>query len=229
MRQRIYSILLVIVVMSSFFQSCSDNDSYAERREQEKKQIQAFLKTGALVVDKDSGDSLIYVPPIKTITESQFYANDSTTDVSKNEYVLFAGTGVYMQIERKGTGKKLESGETATVICRYTEFNIATDSIQTSNNVLTYEGHPDIMIAQNTYGTLSGTFASGVMKTFYGSSVPSSWLIPLQFINLRRQISDTSEIAKVRLIVPSTQGQSNAALYTNIYPCYYEITYQRGR
>ena len=92
MRQRIYSILLVIVVMSSFFQSCSDNDSYAEKREQEKKQIQAFLKTGALVVDKDSGDSLIYVPPIKTITESQFYANDSTTDVSKNEYVLFAGT-----------------------------------------------------------------------------------------------------------------------------------------
>ena len=229
MRQKLYVILLVFSIATCIFQSCSDNDSYAEKREQEKKQIQAFLKRGALVIDRDSGDSLIFVPPVKAITESQFYANDSITDVAKNEYVLFAGSGVYMQIVRKGSGNKLQNGESSTVICRYTEFNIATDSIQTSNNVLTYEGHPDIMTVQNSFGTITGTFASGVMKSFYGSSVPTSWLIPLQFINLGRQISTNSDIAKVRLIVPSTQGQSNAALYKNIYPCYYEITYQRGR
>lgn len=229
MKQTLYGILLLFMASALLFQSCSDDDSYAKKRELEKKQIQSFLKTGALVVDKESGDSLIYVPPIKAITESQFYANDSTTDVTKNEYVLFAGSGVYMQIVRKGTGSKIQSGETATVICRYTEFNIATDSIQTSNDVLAYEGHPDVMTIQNSYGTITGTFASGVMKSFYGSSVPSSWLIPLQFINLGRQNSASSSIAKIRLIVPSTQGQSNAALYTNIYPCYYEITYQRGR
>ena len=35
------------------------------------------------------------------------------------------------------------------------------------------------------------------------------------------------EIAKVRLIVPHTAGQSNAA--TNVYPCFYEILYQECR
>ena len=37
----------------------------------------------------------------------------------------------------------------------------------------------------------------------------------------------TDNLAHVRLIVPGSQGQANAS--ANVYPCFYDITYQRGR
>ena len=39
--------------------------------------------------------------------------------------------------------------------------------------------------------------------------------------------SAKDEIAKVRLIVPHSQGHSDAL--SNVYPCFYEITYQEMR
>lgn len=132
-----------------------------------------------------------------------------------------------MQIVRKGNGKKLEHGQSATIINRYTEFNIASDTIQSSNRGLAYETYPDMMTCSNNYGIFTASFLSGVMKTLYHTaSVPSGWLIPLNFINLGRQDSDES-VALVRLIVPSTEGQNDAL--NNIYPCFYEISYQKGR
>lgn len=226
------SVLLVSIVALTLgmFVSCDDDVTYADLLKRQNKQIAAFLQKGCNVIDPESGESLLYVAPdIKVISEAQFEAQDSTTNVEKNEYVLFNNSGIYMQILRKGPGKKLEEGETGVeAIMRYYEYNIATDSIQTTNRVMAYENYPDIMTVNNYSGTITGTFVAGVMKTMYStSSVPSAWLKPLSYINLGRQDSPDAEIAKVRLIVPAEQGQSDAT--NNIYPCFYEITYQRGR
>ena len=206
--------LLLLCAVS--FCACDDEDTYAGRRKRERKQIQGFLQTGVQVMADDSLSYILNVPgPINVISEDQFYANDSTTDVSRNEFVLFEGSGVYMQIVRKGSGSPLADGERATVLSRYVAFNIAHDT-------------PEVMTCTNTSGLMSGRFTSGLMYTLYGTStVPSGWLIPLPFINLGRQDTPEGGTALVRLIVPAAQGQSDAGY--NIYPCFYEISYQRGR
>lgn len=208
--------------------SCDDDETYAEMRERENAQIKSFLKNGTKVIN-DEGEEILNVPgDIKVISESEFYANDSTTDVSKNEYVLFKGSGVYMQIIRKGIGEKLEEGENARIINRYVEFNIGADSISSTNRSLMYETMPEIMTCSNNYGTITASFISGVMSTLYGTNaVPSGWIIPLHFLKLGRQNTEDGEIALVRLIVPSTEGQNDAQY--KVYPCFYEISYQKGR
>ncbi len=222
-------LLFLSLLFSTFlFPSCDDDDTYAEMRDRERKQISNFLKNGCEVWDADSSVLMLNVGKINVISESQFYAQDSTTDVSKNEYVLFKNTGLYMQIVRKGTGKPLQEGESKTVVMRYYEYNIAADSLQSTNQVLAYEAFPDVMIARNNYGTITASFTEGLMKTLYNSAaVPSGWIIPLNFIKLGRQDSPDAEIALVRLIVPSTEGQIDAS--SDIYPCFYEISYQAGR
>ena len=84
------------------------------------------------------------------------------------------------------------------------------------------------MTVVNTGGTFTASFLSGLMCSIYQSaSVPTGWLVPLTYINIGRQDRPDQEVALVRLIVPSTQGQSDAN--NNVYACFYEITYQRGR
>ncbi len=208
--------------------SCDDDDTYAEMRSRERKQIASFLENGCEVWDGDSTVQLLKVRKINVISEEQFYANDSTTSVAKNEYVLFKSTGIYMQIVRKGTGSILAEGEGKPVVMRYYEFNIAGDSLQTTNQTIAYEPFPDKMDVRNTLGVISGSFTEGVMMSYYGSAaVPSGWLLPLKFIKLGRQNSPDAEIALVRLIVPSTEGQLDAS--GNVYPCFYEISYMAGR
>ena len=229
MRHKFCLLLFFVAALSVVLQSCDDDDSYAERRKRERNQVSAFLSKGLNIIDKESGDTLVSVSPnINVISEAQFYAQDSTTDVSKNEYVLFSGSGVYMQILRKGSGEILGEGKSATIINRYYEYNLATDSLQSTNISILYETLPDMMTCQNNYGVFTASFTSGLMSSLYNTkSVPSGWLIPLKFIRLGRQDSEQEEIAKVRLIVPSTEGQTDA--YDNTYPCFYEISYQRGR
>lgn len=220
---------LLLVALVSLFQACNDDETYADKRKRENKQIQSFLAKGCQVKDNDSGEYLLNIPGhIKTISEEQFYANDSTTDVSQNEYVLFRNTGIYMQIVNKGVGKKLDDGENCKVIARYTEFNIATDSILSSNRITSYEMQPDEMTVSNSLGVFTASFTSGVMKTLYSSSaVPNGWLTPFTYINLGRLNAPDAQLAHVRLIIPSAQGQSDAS--SNIYACFYDITFQRGR
>lgn len=229
MRRKLLEKLIPALALLSLLwvSACRDGDTYAERREKENKQINSFLQRGCHVQDDVHHFDLLNVPGnIKVISEEQFFRQDSTTDVTKNEYVLFAGSGVYMQILRKGTGDKLYNGERATVICRFTEFNIAKDSIRASN-MLDHSELPDMMNVFNNAGTFTGVFTSGEMYRLYGSSVPSAWLMPLTFLRIGRQHDATSEIAKVRLIVPSTEGQRVAQNTTQ--PYFYEITYERGR
>jgi hypothetical protein len=227
---RILGIALLCGTLAPTLCSCEDEDTYAKMRERENSQIFNFLQRGTRVVN-DEGEVLLDVPgPIKVISESQFYANDSTTNVAENEYVLLGGSGVYMQIVREGVGKRLENGETGVpVVCRHLEFNIAADTIQSTNTQSSStEIYPDRMIVQKSLGVITAYFTSGIFMNLYGeTTVPSGWILPLQFIKLGRQSSEDGEVAKVRIIVPSTEGQSDAM--SNVYPCFYEITYTRGR
>jgi len=229
MRNKLLPLLSLILLAMPVLLSCSDEETYADKRDRENKQIKGFLTSGVYILDADAQDTLLYAPGnIHVISESQFYAQDSTTSVEKNEYVYFNRTGLYMQIVDKGTGEKIKSGETLNIITRYTEYNIAVDSIQSSNTITSYAMTPDVMVCTNTTGTFSATFTQGAMKTTYSSAaVPAGWLTPLTYINLARLDSPTASLAHVRIIVPSSQGHSNAS--ANVYPCFYDITYQRGR
>lgn len=227
-----FFITLTAMLLAGFtLMSCNDEDSYGKRKKKERNTINSFIRNGTLILAADASDTLVYVPPIKVISESQFEKQDSTTDVSENEYVYFPQTGIYMQIVREGVGSRLKSGESATILCRYTEVNIRGDSIQTSNQNLYYTSVPDKMTVSNTLGTFTGSFVSGVMRNTYSSissttSVPSGWLFPLSYIRIGRQDSEDGRIARVRLILPDAEGQQDAS--KNVYACYYDITYQRG-
>lgn len=211
--KKIFSIFFMAAFVVAFA-SCSDGETYADQKKKERAAINKFI-----------ADSTINV-----ISESTFEAQGQTTDVSKNQYVLFETSGVYMQIIRQGCGEKIKDGETATVLCRFTERNLlnSPDTIQLTNN--TYPWLVDKMMVINTSGTFEASFdtSSSLMYTAYGSAaVPSGWLVPLTYINIGRPSKEGDEVAKVKLIVPHSQGQRYAS--QSVYPCLYEITYQRGR
>lgn len=213
--------------------SCKDDETYAEQKEKERKAVANFLARNPLVLQNSQGDELLRTKKIKVISEQAFYAQDSTTNVEENEYVLFGGTGVYMQIVREGNGQRIQEGETKRLICRYFEYNILGDSLQTASNVVYWATTPDIMDVSNNSGSIVASFntsvnGGGAMYSTYRSTVvPNGWIIPLQYVKVGRQTSADSGIAKVRLIVPHSQGQSDAT--SNVYPCFYEITYQEMR
>lgn len=212
MKKLIYLFIGICTIIIAV--SCSNTETYADQKKDEVKAINRFLSDSS----------------INVISEEKFFSQDSTTDVSRNEFVLFESSGVYMQIVRKGCGNKIANGETASVLCRFTEWNLETDSVQLSNNVLAYSSLLEKFIVKNSSGTFEGSFVSGssVMYSVYGSqAVPGGWLVPLTYINIGRPTEKGDETAKVRLIVPHTQGQYYAS--QNVYPCYYEITYERGK
>lgn len=197
--------LFAALVMGAAFQACDDTETYADMKEKEREAIDAYIKSEG----------------IKVISLDEFYAQDSTTDVSKNEYVLFKDNGVYMQIVRKGVGAPIADGERAELIARYYEVNIKEGDTLSGN--LYDASNPDLLTVENKGGTYSGSFTSGWMYSAYGSSVPSGWLVPMPYLHIGRK----EPIAKVRLIVPHSEGQSTATSY--VYPCFYEITYRKGR
>ena len=225
-------ILLPLLILACIATSCKDGETYAEQKDKEYKAIKSFLERDIVVRDED-GVVVCNVGKIEPISEEQFINQDYTTDLERNEYVLFGNTGVYMQIVRKGTGEKLERGKTARVICRFIEFNILGDSIQLRNDVNYWHPSPDIMKITNNYGSFVANFdteinGGGAMYNRYGStSVPNGWLVPFPYICIGRQDSEEEGIAKVRLIVPHTEGTTSAT--SNVYPCFYELTFQKMR
>lgn len=194
--------------------SCDDTETYAEQKDRERTAINKYIVDSA----------------INVITETEFKEQGYKTDLSKNQFVLMKNSGVYMQIVREGCGEKIKDGETTTVLCRFTERNMLTDSVQLTNDNLSFATTVDKMSVTNSSGSFTASFIAGssVMYTFYGSaSVPSGWLVPLTYINVGRPENADEEIAKINLIVPHTQGHQYAS--SGVYPCYYTITYQRGR
>ena len=121
--------LLLILVGLVAFASCRDSETYADKKKRERAAINRYL------IDKK----------VNVISEEKFLSQDTTTDLAKNQFVLFSSSGVYMQIVRRGTGKVLGRNEAATVLLKYTETNLITDSIISSNNVMAYSSIPDVM------------------------------------------------------------------------------------
>lgn len=204
------ALLAVITVMSG----CNDSETYADQKKRERSAIQKYIS--------EQG--------IKVISEDAFNAQGQVTDTAKNEYVYLSRSEVYMQIIRKGCGKKIEKGETTTVLCRYQEYNLLTDSLQSTNMIAYYISIVDKMSVTNTSGTFTASFIEGesLMYTLYGStSVPSGWLTPFSYINVGRPEKEGDEVARVKLIVPHTQGHQYAV--SGVYPCLYDLTYERGR
>lgn len=205
-------IMTLVAVMA--LAACNDSVTYADLKKKERNAINRYITSHK----------------IQKITEAEFEKKGFVTDTTKNEYVLFESTGVYMQIVRKGDGEKLKEGETATVLCRFKEYNILEgDSALQLTNITQYSWQVDKMSVKNTSGTFKASFISGesLMYSKYSKlAVPSGWLVPLTYINLGR-IPKGEETALVRLIVPHTQGQSDAT--KNVYPCLYELSLERGR
>lgn len=230
MKKLLYTALSLMIAFAGFI-SCSDDQTYAEQKDKERKAVDAFLKRDVTIVGP-SGDTICNVGVINVITEQEFINQDSTTNLENNEYVLFANNGIYMQIVRRGVGEKISKGQTRQVACRFVEYNILGDSLQLRNDVSYWHTNPDIIVVTNTSGTFSGKFVIGDMagamyQTYGEEKVLEGWLAPFPYIRVGRQTTADGEIAKVRLIVPHTAGQSNAA--TNVYPCFYEILYQECR
>ena len=165
------------------FASCKDTETYADKKKKERAAINQYIANHK----------------VNVISEQQFLSQDTTTDTTKNQFVLFNSSGVYMQIVRPGSGEVLGRNASANVLLRYTE-----------------------MISGSPYAQ----FESGVMKSVYGTAtVPAGLLAPLSYIKLGKLTAQG--IAKVRLIVPSAQGTAVAS--GAVYPCFYELTYQKGR
>ena len=194
------------------FQSCNNGVTYAELKESEREAIKRFLELNE----------------VKVIDEDQFAEQDSTTNLANNEYVLFKESGVYMQVVERGKGELLENGRHE-ILVRYLEEQIVEDgttdtmSLNTMGNLY---AHPDVFMLTKDDNSLSASFSgNGAMYDTHGSAyVPTGWLIPLNYLKVGREISARSI---VRLIVPHSEGTSSAS--NQVFPCYYEITYQLSR
>lgn len=212
MRKFIFSLLSMVGIVA-FLASCDNHETYADKKAKERDAINRYIIDSAVTV----------------ITENEFINKGYTTDVSKNEFVLFSSTGVYMQIVRQGCGEKIKDGETVMVLSRYKERNLMSDTLLSSNDNLTYSAIAEKFRVTRTGSTYSALFVAGnsLMYDLYKTtSVPSGWLVPLSYIDLGRPEKEGDQVAKVRLIVPHSQGQSYAT--ANVYPCLYDISYERG-
>lgn len=205
--KKIFVAVLGFVAVSSLFLSCKDKEeTYAEQKEREAKQVRTWLETHNIDV--------ITVPDFlkDTITNN----NETGPDSTRNEYVLFEDVGVYMQIVRRGEGRMIESGETRYYNARYVEVYLGTGDTMTMNK---YQQEPDVFYVKRTGGNYSASFTSGVMASGYGTSVPNAWIMTMPYI--KPALLNGSSAAKVRIIAPHNQGTQAAA--SSVYPAFYEI------
>ncbi len=194
------------------FQSCDNTKTYAEMKEDEREAIKRFIE----------------VNDIKVISEDQFEAQDSVTNVSNNEYVLFEESGVYMQVLDRGNGELLEDGRHE-ILVRYVESLINAEGGKDTlslNTIPNLYAHPDEFVLTKSDRTFSATFAAGgaMYSTHSSAYVPTGWLLPLNYLKVGREIAGRS---KIKLIVPHSEGTATAS--GQVYPCFYEITYQLSR
>ena len=200
--------MLIVLIGLGTLASCNDYETYADKKEKERNAVSSFISQHG----------------IKVIDENRFHEQGNVTDTTQNQYVYLNNTGVYMQIVRPGCGTPLQDGENASLKIRFLEISILDNSITTTNIYDSYD--PDAMSISRTGSNYTASFTSGIMYSSYGASVPSGWLVPFNYIKLDVPTSpEDDDIARVRLIVPHTQGHSVSS--GNVYPYYYDITYQR--
>ena len=214
------TIILASIIAQMAIISCNDGETYAEMKEKEKKAINRFVDDNELV------------GKINVISESEFYAQDSTTDVSQNQFVRFNDSGIYMQIVRQGEGQTIDemacerpdSSISKVILCRFMEYDIENSDSTYSNFFASAIVDKMLCTYKHLAKSYTATFTEGYMKSYYSSMVPAGWLKPLDFIRLTRY---AGRQAYVRLIVPHSSGTSNAINY--VLPYYYEISYELGK
>lgn len=215
-------IVLIIIAAVALLASCNDYETYGDKKEKERNAISKFIADSAFTI----------------ISEEQFVKNGNKTDLSRREFVKLDKSGVYMQIVREGCGSVLEENKTVNVLCRFMEQNIKTGDVVVRNDVhasmsslgsnIDVSQYLDKMSVLRNGTTITASFVSGMMYRYHGSaSVPGGWLVPLNYVKIGRPENDGEETAKVRLIVPHSQGTADAS--SSVIPCYYELTYQRER
>ena len=160
MVKRIITYFFVAAALAVQLVSCDDGMTYAERMEQEREIIDAFLA--------DSG--FYYVESFPT---------DSFRD--SKEFMLFPD-GMYMRVEDFGSGRAFKSGDMVTV--RFTEVNLS-NQLTVSNIAAS---HPDVFRYQVSGSTQAGIFVSDEMgdpfmvSLYSSTAVPSGWLLPLEYV-----------------------------------------------
>jgi PBP1b-binding outer membrane lipoprotein LpoB len=220
MKNKLCSLLLLAIALLTV--SCNNYETYSDKKKQEADAINRFIAQQG----------------IQEISEAVFEAQGQTTDLASNQFVRFTRNGVYMQIIRKGCGSKLEENKKVTILCRFMEKDIQSDTVLIRNDREAYitmatgtvnvTDYLDKMTVTRKGTTITASFTSGLMATYHGSqSVPAGWLVPLNYINIGRPDGDDDETAKVRLIVPHSQGTADAS--SSVIPFYYEISYERER
>ena len=212
----IKKIVFLLMTLAVVVSSCSDYETYGDKKEKERNAISKYISDHGITV----------------ISEDQFNKQGKTTDVSKNEFVRFNKDGIYMQIIRKGEGptmvelakERKDSTVTRPILCKFLEYDIQGGDTTNTNLTIYKDMTSKIDKMMCTYDHYSrrytASFTEGEMKTAYGSVVPAGWLKPLDFIRLTKT---DGEEAKVRLIVPHSSGTSNAS--GHVQPFYYEISY----
>ena len=214
----IIALLMAVVVLAG----CEKYETYSDMKKKEQDAIEAFIS--------EQG--------IEVIDQTTFEAQGNKTDLASNQFVKFTRNGVYMQIVREGCGSVLEENKTVNVLCRFMEQNIQTGDVVVRNDIhaslsslgtgIDVSQYLDKMSVVRTGTTLTASFLSGMMYQYHGSSsVPGGWLVPLNYVKIGRPENEGEETAKVRLIVPHSQGTADAS--SSVTPYYYEITYQRER
>ena len=214
----IIALLMAVVVLAG----CEKYETYSDMKKKEQDAIEAFIAEHG----------------IQVIDQTTFEAQGNKTDLVSNQFVKFTRNGVYMQIVREGCGTVLEENKTVNVLCRFMEQNIQTGDVVVRNDIhaslsslgtgIDVSQYLDKMSVVRTGTTLTASFLSGMMYQYHGStSVPGGWLVPLNYVKIGRPENEGEETAKVRLIVPHSQGTADAS--SSVTPYYYEITYQRER
>ena len=237
MKKILYILTLAVVGITMY--SCTDDyETYEEKRDYERSAISRFID------NPTQGE--IKGKKINVISEEEFL-KDTITDLSKNEFVHFSN-GVYMQIVRRGCGNILKNGESATMICRFKEYNLNTpvDTLVNDAPQKDQQNYEKIDVLNNSdtfiaswckkedktgyHGTMPNAYYTTDRNGYIVSrtEVPQGWCVPLSYIKLGRPTNENEEIAKVRLIVPHDMGHLIASSSDNIYAYYYEITYERG-
>ena len=180
--------------------------------------------------ERDAVNDYIKKYGIKVISVEEF-EQDTITDVSANEYVGFTN-GVYMQIVKRYDTTEYASLEDAPpfennnlILTRFVEVDILLNDTTYASNVCNpiqaLNLYPDgFRYTDNGYSIYGQFVAEAGLAYFWGygmggmydATVPSGWLMALQYIRSG---------AHVKLIVPSKSGHSTAQQY--VYPYFYDI------
>ena len=215
--KKLFYLSVLLYALSFGLQSCNDGKTYAEMKEEEADAINKFILENN----------------IKVISEKEFIENDTVT--KENEFVLFDKSGVYMNIQYRGDGEILKEGR-YNISSRFLEICIkdveelgfsAGDTL--AHNI--YSPYSEnFLLTIGSSGSYSASFtdmAQSSMYSFYETAdFPSGWLVPFAYLKMKSYISapPSDKIARVRLIVPHSEGTASFAT-RYVYPSYYEITY----